>query len=156
MIRNACMTAVLALTLTGCEEKRAEAPVAPTDAPAAAAPSPPAGAGAKEAPADGMAAKGTGSAAQANAKAIFAQRCTLCHGLDGKGTGPAAANLNPKPRDYSDAKWQAGVTDELLAKTIVEGGAAVGKSMMMPPNPDLKDKPEVVTELVHLIRAFKK
>ena len=151
MIRNVCTTALLALTLWGCEDKKAEAPEAAAPAPSAAAPQvkqPP--------PADGMIGKGLGSVAQANAKAIFSQRCTLCHGMDGRGTGPAAANLNPKPRDYSDAKWQASVTDEVLAKTIVEGGAAVGKSMMMPPNPDLKDKPEVVTELVHLIRAFKK
>ncbi|HET6344418.1 MAG TPA: cytochrome c, partial [Myxococcota bacterium] len=62
----------------------------------------------------------------------------------------------PKPRNYSDAAWQASITDEQLKKTIVEGGAAVGKSMMMPPNPDLRDKPQVVDELVKIIRGFKK
>lgn len=151
MTRNARMTAVLvfvsAHALSACETKQAEAPTTPTAPVEAPTPAPaPAPAGAKQATAD----------AAANAKAIFAQRCTLCHGLDGRGSGPASATLNPRPRDYSDAKWQAGITDELLAKTIVEGGAAVGKSMMMPPNADLKDKPEVVTELVRIIRGFKK
>ena len=32
----------------------------------------------------------------------------------------------------------------------------MGKSMMMPPNPDLKDRPQVVVELVKTIRGFKK
>ncbi len=85
---------------------------------------------------------------------VFAQRCSTCHGTDGKGSGPAAAALNPKPRNYTDKAWQASVTDDQLKKTIVQGGAAVGKSALMPPNPDLASKPEVVAGLVTLVRAF--
>ena len=92
----------------------------------------------------------------AEAKAIMAQRCTLCHGLEGRGNGPAAANLHPQPANYTDPKWQTSVDDETLRKAIIGGGPAVGKSMMMPANPDLKDKPQVVDELVKLIRGFKK
>src|SRR6478735_6518537 len=47
------------------------------------------------------------------------------------------------------------VTDEHIKKTIVEGGASVGKSPAMAANPDLADKPDVVTELVKIVRAFK-
>ena len=101
-------------------------------------------------------AKDVQNSAAIDAKLIFAQRCTLCHGTHGKGDGPAAATLTPKPRDYSDAAWQNSVTDEYLHKLLVEGGAAVGKSMMMPGNPDLKDKPDVVTELVKIVRGFKR
>lgn len=97
----------------------------------------------------------TSPAAQ-EARQIYSTRCLMCHGKFGKGDGPAAASLNPKPRDWSDPAWQASVTDEHLAKVVVGGGAAVGKSMLMPPNPDLKQKPEVVTELVKLVRSFKK
>jgi mono/diheme cytochrome c family protein len=85
---------------------------------------------------------------------IFAQRCSTCHGTDGKGTGAAAAALQTKPRNYTDKAWQASVTDAQLEKTIVEGGAAVGKSPLMPPNPDLKTKPDVVRGLVTLVRSF--
>lgn len=88
------------------------------------------------------------------AKEMYAQRCVACHGADGKGTGAAAAALNPKPRNYSDAAWQKTVTDEQLKKAIVGGGAAVGKSAMMPGNPDLEAKPEVVAGLVSIIRGF--
>jgi mono/diheme cytochrome c family protein len=84
----------------------------------------------------------------------FKTLCSTCHGADGKGDGVAAANLNPKPRNYTDKAWQASVTDEQLAKVILEGGAAVGKSPLMPPNPQLKDKPEVIAELVKIVRSF--
>jgi len=90
------------------------------------------------------------------ASELFTQRCVTCHGADGKGTGPAAANLNPKPRDYTDPAWQGSVTDDDLRKVIVKGGAAAGKSPLMPPNPDLESKPEVVNGLVAKIRSFKK
>lgn len=88
------------------------------------------------------------------AQSIFNERCSACHGTDGKGSGPAAAALNPKPRNYTDKAWQSSVTDEQLKKTIVMGGAAVGKSPIMPASPDLDDKPEVVEGLVKLVRKF--
>ena len=68
----------------------------------------------------------------------------------------AAAALNPKPRAFGDKAWQASVDDTYLAKIIVEGGAAVGKSALMPPNADLKDKPEVVKGLVAKVRSYGK
>ena len=88
------------------------------------------------------------------AKKAFNTVCAACHGTSGKGDGAAAAQLDPKPRDYTDAEWQKSVTDEDIAKIIVGGGVAVGKSETMPPNPQYKDKPEVVAEFVKLIRAF--
>jgi mono/diheme cytochrome c family protein len=94
------------------------------------------------------------SAATEEAKNIFQMRCVICHGQTGKGDGPGAANLDPKPRNYSDKAWQATVTDEDLKKVIVQGGAALGKSPIMPPNPDLGQKPEVLDALIAMIRGF--
>lgn len=90
------------------------------------------------------------------AKEIFDTRCSACHGTNGKGDGPGAAALTPKPRDYTDKSWQKSVTDDQLKKVIVLGGAAVGKSAIMPASPDLDSKPEVVEGLVQLIRKFGK
>lgn len=90
------------------------------------------------------------------ARQMFATVCATCHGSDGTGNGPASANLNPKPRNYTDAAWQATVTDDELEKTILKGGQAVGKSMTMPGNPHLEDQPEVLDGLVKIIRGFKK
>lgn len=78
----------------------------------------------------------------------------VCHGQSGKGDGPGAAALNPKPRDYTNAEWQKTVTDDEIAKIIVQGGAAVGKSPNMPANPDLASKPQVVQGLVKVVRSF--
>lgn len=80
--------------------------------------------------------------------------CTSCHGKGGQGDGPGSAALNPKPRTFTDPEWQKSVTDETIKSAIVNGGAAVGKSAMMPAHPLLKSQPQVVDELVKIVRGF--
>ena len=92
----------------------------------------------------------------AEAAEIYESRCTVCHGITGKGDGDGSAALEPKPRDFTSAEWQSEVTDDHLTKIIVYGGAAVGKAPTMPANPDLDAKPEVVAELVKYIRDLAK
>ena len=105
---------------------------------------------------NGAPSKPTASAAGAKeAKEIFASLCFTCHGSTGHGDGPGAATLNPKPRTFADVAWQDSVTDEHIAKTIVYGGAAVGKSPVMVANPQLKGKTEVVASLVKIVRDFR-
>ena len=84
---------------------------------------------------------------------LHAQRCTPCHGAEGRGDGAASASLNPQPRKFHEAEWQKSVTDEHLVQIIKMGGAAVGKSPAMPGNPDLKDE-AVLTALKDYIRAL--
>jgi cytochrome c553 len=119
--------------LAGCKGK-APAPVATLAETQVAAPPPP-------------------SPAQ-EARHIFDTRCVVCHGNHGTGDGPGGAALDPKPRAFANAAWQASVNDARLAKVIVEGGLAVKLSAGMAPNPDLQDKPEVVAELIKIVRAF--
>lgn len=38
----------------------------------------------------------------ARAQALFAQNCASCHGAEGRGDGPIAANLEPKPTNFHD------------------------------------------------------
>lgn len=92
----------------------------------------------------------------AEAKKVFKSTCVVCHGETGAGDGPGAAALDPKPRDFADAEWQSSVTDEHIAKVIRDGGAAVGKSPIMPGNPQLKGKDDVLAELVKIVRGFEK
>ena len=42
----------------------------------------------------------------ATGKAIYTAQCLSCHGPAGHGDGPAAKDLNPKPRNLSDPKIQ--------------------------------------------------
>jgi mono/diheme cytochrome c family protein len=86
---------------------------------------------------------------------IFSQRCSVCHGMEWKGDGPAAGALAVKPRNYSDERWQDSVDDARLRTIIVEGGPSVGLSPLMVANPDLKDKPDVVEGLVGVVRGFR-
>ncbi len=122
MIRPLLLAAVsTALLVTvGCSDNKADAK--PADAkPADAKPTDDKPADAK--PADDK--PGDASAAATEASTLLATRCAACHGTSGKGDGPAAAGLNPKPRSFSDPEWQKSVTDDHIAKVIVEGGAAV-------------------------------
>jgi mono/diheme cytochrome c family protein len=142
----------------GGDTKPAAAPAAapaPAAAAAVAATAAPGATGTAAAAAGAVAVAAAADPA-AEAKNIFSTRCVTCHGASGKGDGAAAAALNPKPRDYTDKKWQASVTDEQLAAAIVGGGVSVGKSALMPANPDLKGKDAVVGEIVKIIRSFAK
>lgn len=95
--------------------------------------------------------------ARAMAQAKWDTLCATCHGKTGRGDGPASAALAAGLlRDYSDLAWQKSVTDEYLAVVIVKGGAAVGKSPMMPPSPDLAGRTDVVSGLVAIVRGFAK
>ncbi len=62
----------------------------------------------------------------------YSAYCASCHGPEGKGDGPAAASLSPKPRNLADPDYMGKLSDEYLEKVIMQGGAAVGKSPMMP------------------------
>jgi len=127
--------------VTGCTSKD----TAPAE-PKAAEPAPAAPAAAAEPASDPV----------AEASEIYVNRCTVCHGETGKGDGAGSAALDPKPRDFTSPDWQSSVTDDHLTKIIVYGGAGVGKAPTMPANPDLDAKPEVVAELVKLIRGLQK
>jgi hypothetical protein len=87
------------------------------------------------------------------AREHFENRCAICHGLDGKGRGPAAMSLNPPPRDWTDRDWQASVTDADLELVIREGGAALRLSPAMPAS-EHAGRPGVVKALVAIVRAF--
>ena len=91
----------------------------------------------------------------AEARQIFTGRCAVCHGASGSGDGAGAAALNPRPRNFHDATWQTSVTDAQIENIIRVGGAAVGKSAAMPPNPDLASKPAVVTALRVMLRGLR-
>lgn len=97
---------------------------------------------------------GGGAEAVAEANKVWNERCVTCHGADGSGNGPGAAALAVKPRTFKDPNWQASVDDDRIRKVIVEGGASVGLNEAMAPNPDLKDKPAVVDELVKKVRKL--
>ncbi len=139
-MRNVLLLLVVALA-AGCGKKSDGGSGDPAAAPPAEAPASP-----------GL----HGAAAMREAQNLFKTVCAACHGENGKGDGPASTSLTPKPRDYSDKAWQASVTDEQITQAILMGGAAVGKSPAMPAQPQLKEQPDVVKNMVMIIREFGK
>ena len=94
-------------------------------------------------------------------KALFIQtNCNSCHGMEGKGDGPVAAALDPKPRNFSvgDFKFDANKDGKTgtaadLQLIIKRGAAAFGGSAMMMPNPGLSD--EDISVIVAYVKSLK-
>ena len=81
----------------------------------------------------------------------YAARCASCHGPEGRGDGPLAASLAPRPRSFTDDPVTAKSDAELRA-IIIEGGAKHGLSALMPAHPDLAADDD---ELVKCVRSFR-
>jgi len=65
-------------------------------------------------------------------KAKYDSLCGGCHGTSGKGDGPAAGGLNPKPQDHTNGKHMNTLTDQYLFDITKNGGVGVKKSPLMP------------------------
>jgi cytochrome c oxidase cbb3-type subunit 3 len=92
------------------------------------------------------------SAAEETAS-LFRELCSVCHGIGGKGDGPSAQGLEPKPADFTNCKVMTKDSDDLLFKIIKGGGQSAGRSTVMPAWGDsLSD--QQIRELVKFIRSF--
>lgn len=84
----------------------------------------------------------------AKGKQLYAVNCASCHGTDGKGDGPAAAALNPKPRDYTSGYWRYGGGVARIVQTITDGSP--GTAMAAFPSIPVEDR----FALAHYVRTF--
>ncbi len=73
----------------------------------------------------------------ASGQNTYKLNCVPCHGPLGKGDGPSAAGLNPKPRDHSNGEYMARLTDDMIAETVKMGGVIRGYPNM-PSSPHIK------------------
>ena len=74
----------------------------------------------------------------AHGQALYATHCAICHGGGGAGNGIATPALNPKPRDFRDARFYLDTNgnnqtgeDVDLARVILNGPAAFGGTREM-------------------------
>jgi mono/diheme cytochrome c family protein len=64
-------------------------------------------------------------------KGLYKEYCAQCHGLTGKGDGPAASGLEPKPAIHANMPFEK-LPMDYLYNVINHGGPAIGKSPNMP------------------------
>ncbi len=64
-------------------------------------------------------------------KVLYKEYCSQCHGATGKGDGPAASGLSPKPAVHANIPFDK-LPIEYLYNVIYHGGRSVGKSPSMP------------------------
>jgi mono/diheme cytochrome c family protein len=64
-------------------------------------------------------------------KVIYKEYCSQCHGATGKGDGPAASGLEPKPAVHANMAFDK-LPMEYLYNVVNHGGRSVGKSTSMP------------------------
>ncbi|MEO6421240.1 MAG: c-type cytochrome, partial [Candidatus Nitrotoga sp.] len=72
-----------------------------------------------------------GKASVGRGKVIYKEYCSQCHGATGKGDGPAASGLDPKPAIHANIPFEK-LPMEYLYNVINHGGPAIGKSSNMP------------------------
>jgi cytochrome c oxidase cbb3-type subunit 2 len=140
----------LVAAATGCPGEHAAAPVAAAPVvvtPAARAPTPPpvTRRPVVEWPLEAPVERGDKPASDAalleRGKQLFATNCTTCHGVDGKGDGPAAFAAQPRPRNFTKGIFKIHSnengslpTDEDLFDTITRGmgGTAMPRFERLP------------------------
>ena len=71
--------------------------------------------------------------AVAKGKEIYLKKCWFCHGQEGKGDGPVADYLNPRPRDFTSGMYKLRITkdaeaplDDDLFRTVTKGMPGTG------------------------------
>ena len=92
----------------------------------------------------------------AKGKEIFSQRCATCHGMEGKGDGPAGIALPPemKPRNLQSEPLKIAGDDAKFKELIHKGGAAMGLQPLMPAQADLTDAD--LDNLMAFVRSLRK
>ncbi|MDP4198644.1 MAG: ABC transporter permease subunit [Bacteroidota bacterium] len=84
-------------------------------------------------------------------KATYHTTCAPCHGEGGKGDGPAAAALNPKPRDHTNGAYMDKLTNAHIFQVVKQGGAAFGYPTM-PAQPQMAD--DTIKNVIAFVRSL--
>jgi len=80
----------------------------------------------------------------------YETRCAPCHGTEGRGDGPAAAGIDPHPRNFRDPDFWRGRTTEQLRLVVRQGKPGT----LMPPFDGALD-PGQIDDVVAFIQHFR-
>jgi len=91
----------------------------------------------------------------AQGEKLYAEHCADCHGIDGDGEGPAAAQLSPPPANLLESMQGKIISDEYLMWTIREGGRNVHTDMPAFEQRDIITENDAKAIVHYLWHAFK-
>lgn len=84
---------------------------------------------------------------------LWIRECADCHGLTGAADGRLAAGLARRPHSFADACHP--ISDEWVARVILEGGGGFGGDRAMREHHELAQRPEVLAALVEVVQGFR-
>ena len=84
----------------------------------------------------------------ADGRVVYETRCAPCHGVDGRGDGPAAATITPKPRNFSDPDFWKGRSADQLRLVVRQGKPGT----LMPPFEGALDKDQIDAVVAYIER----
>jgi mono/diheme cytochrome c family protein len=81
-------------------------------------------------------------------KDLYAAKCLICHGANGRGDGPAAAAFTPKPANFTSPSFWKDKTPDKIASIITKGEGHM---------PAFNFNPNEIKEIIdYLEHTFKK
>jgi len=85
---------------------------------------------------------------------VYKEYCVQCHGKEGRGDGPGALGLDPKPAVHSELSL-SDYPDDYLYNLIFYGGKSLGKSSNMPDWGLTLSKQNIADVIAYLRSTFK-
>lgn len=85
---------------------------------------------------------------------LWIRECADCHGIVGAADGRLSATLSPQPPDFGDPCRP--VTDEWIARVILDGGASFHGSPAMRSHHELSEHRDTLMALVELVQGFRR
>ncbi|HVH08954.1 MAG TPA: c-type cytochrome, partial [Gemmatimonadales bacterium] len=92
-------------------------------------------------------------AAEPLGRQVYAERCAVCHGPDGRGNGPAAASLIPRPRDFTRGAFKYKSTGPAVPPTDGDLTRVVANGLVasaMPAWRDILDSASIRAVVVYV------
>src|SRR4051794_5857161 len=88
--------------------------------------------------------------------ALYQQRCAACHGKAGRGDGPFAGLLDPRPRDLTSGRYKFRSTETGSLPTDDDLAASITNGLHGTAMPSWKQflSPEQVSALVSQVKTF--
>jgi mono/diheme cytochrome c family protein len=88
-------------------------------------------------------------------KTVYMANCVTCHGPEGKGDGPGAAGLNPKPANFRDPARQKDMTEAKQVHIVTAGGPSEGLSPLMAPFGEVLTEQQIRDVVAFIRTTFK-